>query len=61
MDRKKRVVHKLNEFQEIGAEVEKDAIEVEKWVIERRRFFIKLGAVALFIIILLLIASIFLH
>ena len=56
---KEKVKKKLNEFQEIEVEVEKDAREVEKWVLERRRFFIKLGWVILLIVVIIAASYIF--
>jgi hypothetical protein len=52
----KRDVRKAKkEVNKIEHEFKEEVEEVEKWVIERRKFFIKLGAVIVFILILLII------
>ncbi len=42
-------------------QLEKEIQEVEKWIIERRKFFKKAGLIILFIIILVIISKIFLN
>jgi len=59
MIRKNRV-RNMNEFQKIEKEIEDDVEEVEKWVIERRKFFIKLSIVIIFVILLILFSKYFL-
>jgi len=64
---KKRVVRKKTSdadllsvqksIEEDIEEVEKEAVEVEKWIIARRKFFIKLGIVILFVILLILLTN----
>jgi hypothetical protein len=49
---------KLKRFEK---ELDKEFKEVEDWVIERRRFFIKLGWTILLILVLLLISHLFLR
>jgi hypothetical protein len=44
----------------IDKEIDKDVVDVERWVIERRKFFIKLGGVVLFVLILFVISELFL-
>ena len=45
------------DIEEVGREVK----ELEKWMIERRKFFIKLGIVAGLIAILLILSNLFLR
>ena len=47
----------LNLFEK---EINHDVYEVEKWVIARRKFFIKLGFVALLILVLFVISEFYL-
>ena len=57
----KRVVRKreTDEFQKIEREIEGEVKDVEKWVIERRKFFIKLGIIVIFLILIILYARFF--
>jgi hypothetical protein len=48
-----------NEFLKFERKLEEDVTEVEKWVIERRRFFIKLGIFLVFMIFILLYSRFF--
>jgi len=48
-----------NEFLKFEKELEEDVRGVEKWVIERRRFFIRLGIFLVFMILILLFAKFF--
>ena len=48
-----------DEIKSIEREAIKDVQEVERWVIERRKFFIKLGITILIVLILLILSSIF--
>lgn len=48
------------EFKKIEKEIEEDIEDVEKWVIERKKFFIKLAWVIGFIGVLLIISNIYL-
>lgn len=45
------------DFKKVEKTVEKDVKEVEAWIYQRRRFLIKLGCIALFIVLLLLVAK----
>ncbi|MFA5259502.1 MAG: hypothetical protein WC402_05505 [Candidatus Pacearchaeota archaeon] len=45
---------------EIDEELDKDVEAVEKWVVERKKFFIKLGLVILFVLVLFIISELFL-
>jgi hypothetical protein len=45
---------------EIDREISREVEEVEKWVIERKKFFIKLGIVILFVLALFIISELFL-
>lgn len=48
------------DIDKIDKNINKEVQQVEKWVIERRKFFIKLGYVALLILVLFVISEIFL-
>jgi len=50
---------KLGEFQKFEKELEEDVAGVEKWVILRRRFFIKLGIFLILLIFVLLYSRFF--
>jgi len=52
MFRKKRKEN-VNEFEKLEGELENEVKVVENWVIERRKFFIKLGIVILLVLLLL--------
>ncbi|MFA5724068.1 MAG: hypothetical protein WC979_07465 [Candidatus Pacearchaeota archaeon] len=45
---------------EIDEELDKDVEAVEKWVVERKKFFIKLGLVILFVLVSFIISELFL-
>jgi len=45
---------------EIDEELDKDVEAVEKWVVKRKKFFIKLGLVILFVLVLFIISELFL-
>lgn len=44
----------------IDKEIDHEAQEIENWVVERRKFFIKLGWVALFVLVLFIISELYL-
>ncbi|MDP2925385.1 MAG: hypothetical protein Q8N99_03370 [Nanoarchaeota archaeon] len=48
-----------NKISRIEKELDIEVKKAEKWVIERRKFFFKLGIVALLIITLLIISELF--
>jgi hypothetical protein len=48
------------DMREIDREISREVEEVEKWVIERKKFFIKLGIVILFVLALFIISELFL-
>lgn len=50
---------KINEFQKFERELEEDISGVEKWVIERKRFFIRLGIFIVFLILIILYSRFF--
>lgn len=53
----KKVINKKNNFKtELSEEIE----EVEKWIVERKNFFIKFGWVVLLVLGLLIISNIYL-
>jgi hypothetical protein len=56
---KKRALRKrkTSEFQRIEREIDEDVEDVEKWVIERRKFFIKLGWLVALVIILFILSN----
>jgi len=56
--KKENIIEK--EIKKIGKEVKEDIGEVEAWVIERKKFLIKLGWVAGIIIVLLIISNFYL-
>ncbi|MEK6859837.1 MAG: hypothetical protein AABX54_03410 [Nanoarchaeota archaeon] len=62
---KKRVKRKISEFKKIERkierEIEHEIKDVEKWVIERRKFFIKLGWTVLLVAALLIFSHFFLR
>ncbi len=60
---KKKVVRKkkANEFKGIEKEIKKEIGKAEKWVVERRKFFIKLAKVIIFVLLLLMISNIYLR
>lgn len=45
----------------IEKKIEKGVEDIEEWIIERRKFFIKLGFVVCFILLLLLISRFYLR
>jgi hypothetical protein len=47
-----------NEFLKLEKQIEKDVVQVEKWIQERKKFFIKLGIVIILIVLLLIISNI---
>lgn len=49
----------MNEFQKIEGEIEEEVNEIEKWIIERRKFFIKFSFVIVFLVLLLIYARFF--
>lgn len=60
MVRRKNVrKRKFTEFQKIEKEIGEEVEEVEKWIIERRKFFIKLGIIVILILLLLLYSRFF--
>jgi hypothetical protein len=50
---------KLNEFQKVEKEARKEFVEVEKWVIQRRKFLMRLGVFLALLILVLLYAQFF--
>lgn len=52
---------KASGFKNVEKEIEKEAVEVEKWVLERRKFFIKLGGIILFVLVLILVLNLYLR
>ncbi len=57
---KKKIVKKidkLNKNLDVVGNIEKDAKEVEKWMIERKKFLIKLGWIAGLVIVLLIVLN----
>lgn len=44
----------------LDREIDNDVEYVERWIIERRKFFIKLGWVALLVLVLFIISELFL-
>lgn len=54
----KKEIKRLNkELEDIEDNVQENFEDIQKWVIERRKFFIKLGWVAGFIILLLVLSN----
>lgn len=54
--------HKLeDEASVVGKNVEEEVEEIEKWMIQRKKFLVKLGLVAGIIIILLAISHLYLR
>lgn len=49
------------EFDRFEKSLDKEVNKTERWVIERRRFFIKLGITVLLVLILFLISHLFLR
>jgi len=45
---------KTSEFKKFEEKLEKDVSGAEKWMIERRRFFVRLGIFIVFLIFILL-------
>ena len=52
---------KSSEFKKIEKEIKQEISEVEGWIIQRRKFFIKLAKVIIFVLLLLLISNIYLR
>ena len=55
-----RQIDKLDDEFDISKNIEKEEKEVERWMIQRRKFLIKLGWVAGLIIVLLLVSHFYL-
>lgn len=55
---KKRVKHaRSSGFEKLERKIEKDVKKAEQWVVERRKFFIKLGWLTTLVIALLILSS----
>lgn len=58
---KKRARKKISEIKKIERDIEHEVEDVERWVIERRKFFIKLGWTILLVVALLIFSHFFLR
>ncbi len=58
-DFEKRVRNFGNSVDDVEKEIDKNIIYAEKWVIARRKFFIKLGWTTIFILALLIVSELF--
>jgi len=56
--RRVAIKRKTSGLQNIEREIEHEVEDVEKWVVERRKFFIKLGWVLGLVILLLIVSNV---